>query len=148
MKKKPAIQQKSFGAKPSKKDPTWFLLDAEGKTLGRLASEIAKILRGKHSPTFTPHVDSRDGVIVINAEKVSVTGSKAAQKIYGYHTGYRRKEIPYKTMMERKPREILRLAVRGMMPKTRLGKAQMKRLRLFVGAEHDMDAQKPIAVNV
>ena len=146
--KKPARLQKSYLLPSTNADPRWFLVDAEGKTLGRLASEIAQILRGKRSPTYTPHVDSRDGVIVVNAEKIVVTGAKEAQKIYGRHTGYRRKEIDYRTMLARKPTEILRHAVKGMMPKTTLGRAQMKRLRLVVGSDHQMEAQQPIKVNI
>ena len=128
----------------------WFVIDASGKTLGRLASEIANVLRGKHKPTYTPHVDSGDGVIVVNSEKVVVTGAKEAQKVYRSHTGYVSglREIPYRRMMERKPEEILRHAVKGMVPRTRQGRAQMKRLRLFVGPEHDMIAQQPIQAEV
>jgi len=125
-----------------------FLFDAEGKTLGRLASEIAKILRGKHRPTFTPHVDTGDRVIVVNVEKVMVTGAKEAQKIYRHYTGHvgGLRETKYQTVKERHPERILQHAVKGMMPKTKLGRAQMKKLRLFVGGEHNMQAQKPIVV--
>ena len=129
---------------------SWFLLDAEGKTLGRFASEIAKILRGKHKPTFTPHVDTGDGVIIINADKIKVTGAKEAQKIYRYYTGHigGMREVPYAVMKDRKPDYIIKHAVRGMMPKTKLGRAQMKKLRIFAGSEHDMQAQKPKTVNI
>ncbi len=128
----------------------WFLLDASGKTLGRFASEVAKILRGKHRPSFTPHVDCGDGVIIINAEKICVTGAKEAQKIYRYHTGAMSglREVPYRVMKARKPEYIIRSAVKGMMPKTRLTEAQMKKLRVFAGNEHNMDAQQPISVNI
>lgn len=128
----------------------WFLLDAKGKTLGRLATEVAKILRGKHKPTFTPHVDGGDGVVIINAEHVHVTGAKEAQKIYRYHTGAMSgmREVPYRTMKARHPDYILRHAVKGMMPKTRLSEAQMKKLRIFAGTEHDLQAQNPIVVNI
>lgn len=143
-------QNKSFMAKKEEVQRRWFLLDAEGKTLGRLATEIAKILRGKHKPTYTPHVDTGDGVIIINAEKVVVTGAKEAQKVYRHHTGFigGLKEIPYRTMMARHPERIIESAVNGMMPKTRLGRAQKKRLRVLVGADHDLAAKQPIAVNI
>lgn len=128
----------------------WLILDAKGKNLGRFASEVAKILRGKHKTTFTPHVDSGDGVIVINADQVVVTGGKEAQKIYQYYTGHvgGRREIPYRVMKDRKPTYIVRHAVQGMMPKTKLGKAQLKRLRIVTGDKHDLAAQKPLAVEV
>ena len=128
----------------------WFLLDASGKTLGRFAAEVAKILRGKHKLTFTPHVDAGDGVVIINAEKIKVTGAKEAQKIYRYHTGAMSgmREVPYEVMKSRNPEYIIRHAVKGMMPKTRLTEAQMKKLRIFAGETHDMAAQKPVAVNI
>lgn len=128
----------------------WITLDAKGKTLGRLASEVAKILRGKHKTTFTPHVDCGDGVVIVNADQVVVSGNKEAQKVYRHYTGHigGLREIPYRRMMERKPTYILRHAVQGMMPKTKLGKAQLKRLRIYAGATHDQQAQKPVAVEV
>ena len=128
----------------------WLMVDAKGKTLGRLASEIAKILRGKHRADYTPHVDSGDGVIVVNAEHVVVTGSKEAQKIYRSYTGFvgGLREIPYRVMKARKPTYMLQHAVEGMMPKTKQGKAQLKRLRIFAGTEHDMPAQQPTKVSV
>ena len=128
----------------------WLKLDASGKTLGRFASEVAKVLRGKHKPGFTPHVDCGDGVIIINADKIVVTGAKAAQKIYRYHTGAMSgmREVPYRTMLARKPDYIVTHAVKGMMPKTRLTEAPMKHLRVFAGDKHDMQAQTPIAVNI
>jgi large subunit ribosomal protein L13 len=129
---------------------SWIILDAAGKTLGRFASEIAKILRGKHKPTYTSYIDSGDGVIVINAEKIKVTGAKAAQKLYRYYTGYMSglREVPYRTMLARKPHYIIEHAVKGMMPHSRLARAQMKRLRVYAGAEHDQAAQKPIQANI
>jgi len=128
----------------------WFILDATGKTLGRFAAEVAKILRGKHKPTFTPNVDTGDGVIIINADKIVVTGSKDAQKIYRYHTGAMSgmREVPYRIMMARKPDYIIRHAVKGMMPKTRLSEAQVKKLRIFAGEKHGMSAQQPVAASV
>jgi len=128
----------------------WFLFDATGKTLGRFAAEVAKILRGKHRPDFTPYVDCGDGVVIINAEKIAVTGMKRARKIYRSYTGFigGLKEIPYETLLARKPEYVLMHAIKGMMPKSRLGGQQVKKLRIFKGAEHDMDAQKPIPVNI
>ena len=128
----------------------WFLLDASGKTLGRFAAEVAKILRGKHKPHFTPSVDTGDGVVIINAEKIVVTGAKDAQKIYRYHTGAMSgmREIPYRVMRDRKPDYIIWHAVKGMMPKTRLTEAQMKKLRIYAGTQHDMQTQAPIPVNI
>ena len=128
----------------------WILLDASGKTLGRFASEIAKILRGKHKTTFTPHIDCGDGVIIINAAQIEVTGNKEAQKLYRHYTGHigGLREIPYRVIMEKKPTHIIRQAVQGMMPKTKLAKAQLKRLRIFAGDKHQMQAQKPTTVEI
>lgn len=128
----------------------WFILDATGKTLGRFAAEVAKVLRGKHKTDFTPYVDTGDGVIIINAEKIKVTGAKEAQKIYRYHTGAMSgmREVPYRVMKERKPDYIIWHAVKGMMPKTRLTEAQIKKLRIYAGEAHDMQAQQPISVNI
>ena len=141
---------KTFIPKKADQKQNWFVLDASGKTLGRLTSEIAKILCGKHKPTFTTFMDCGDGVIVINAEKVAVTGSKAAQKIYRYYTGSMSglREIPFRTMQARKPEYIIEHAVKGMMPKTRLARQQIKKLRVFAGDKHDLAAQKPIQVNI
>ncbi len=128
----------------------WLILDAAGKTLGRFASEVAKILRGKHKPINCPSIDCGDGVIVINAEKIKVTGAKEANKVYRYHTGFvgGLREIPYRTMQARKPDYIIEHAVKGMVPRTTQGREQMKRLRIFAGTEHKMEAQKPIQVNI
>ncbi|NGX62610.1 MAG: 50S ribosomal protein L13 [Candidatus Anoxychlamydiales bacterium] len=128
-----------------------YLFDATGKTLGRFASEIAKILRGKHKPSYTPNVDTGDAVIVINAEKIKVTGSKEARKVYRRHTGWLGglRETPYRIMLKKNPKHIIKHAVKGMLPvKTRLARAQLKKLHVFKGAEHNMKAQKPIAVNI
>lgn len=137
---------------PSKSDikTDWFILDAAGKTLGRLSSEIAKILRGKHKPTFTEYMDCGDGVIVVNADKIHVTGSKEAQKVYHHYTGSMSglRKTPYRTMKARKPTYIIEHAVKGMMPSSRLANQQIKKLRVFVGEEHNMVAQKPIKVNI
>ena len=128
----------------------WIILDAAGKTLGRFACEVAKILRGKHKPAFTPHADSGDGVIVLNAEKIRVTGAKEAQKLYRYYTGYMKglREIPYRTMQARHPEYIIEHAVKGMMPSSRLASQQLRRLRIFAGEEHNLAAQKPIKANI
>lgn len=128
----------------------WYVLDASGKTLGRFASEVAKILRGKHKPTYTPYEDCGDGVIVINADKIKVTGNKEASKIYRRYTGYMSglRETVYRTMHARNPEYIIEHAVNGMMSKSRLGHQQAKRLRVFKGTEHQMEAQTPIVANI
>jgi large subunit ribosomal protein L13 len=143
-------QDKTYIPNKNKEKLNWFILDAAGKTLGRLSAEIAKILRGKHKPTFTTYLDCGDGVIVINAEKIKVTGSKEAQKIYRYYTGSMSglREIPYRVMQARKPQYIIEHAVKGMMPKTRLANQQLKKLRIYAGAEHNLSAQQPIQVNI
>lgn len=142
-------KNKTFMLKKEAVQNEWFVINAEGKTLGRLSSEIAKILRGKHKPTFTPHVDSGAGVIVINAEKVKVTGAKEGQKEYRKYTGHPGglRSTSYRVMMQRKPTFIIEHAVRGMMPRTCLGRAQLRRLRIVAGSEHQMVAQKPIVIN-
>jgi len=124
-----------------------YLFDAKGKTLGRLASEIVKVLRGKHKPLYTPNMDCGDGVIVINAKEVKISGAKEAQKVYFRYTGYPGglKEIPYRTMQERHPERIIELAVKGMMPtKTPLGRQMLRKLRVFADDKHNMVAQQPI----
>lgn len=128
----------------------WYLFDATGKTLGRFAAEVTKILRGKHRPDFTPYIDCGDGVIIVNADKIAVTGMKKARKIYRSYTGFigGLKEIPYNVLIARKPEYILEHAIKGMMPKTRLGGQQVKKLRIYKGTEHDMQAQNPIPVNI
>jgi large subunit ribosomal protein L13 len=143
-------KNKTFMLRKEDAKPSWFILDASGKTLGRFAAEIAKILRGKHKPTFTYHIDGGDGVIVINAEKICVTGAKEAQKVYRNYTGYMGglREIPYKTMQARKPAMIIERAVKGMMPHSRLGRAQLSKLRVYAGTEHGQSAQKPIQVDI
>ncbi len=128
----------------------WYLLNANGKTLGRFASEVAKILTGKHRAIYTPHVDSGEGVIVINAEKIRVTGAKAARKVYHSHTGWMggMKEISYQAMMKKNPKEIIWRAVSGMVSKSRLGRQQMGNLRIFADEQHGMEAQQPIEVSI
>lgn len=128
----------------------WYLFDATGKTLGRFAAEITKVLRGKHRPDYTPNVDCGDGVIIINAEKIAVTGMKEARKIYRTYTGFigGMREVPFRTLIARKPEIVLERAIKGMMPKTRLGGQQVKKLRIFKGTKHDLQAQNPIPVTI
>ena len=136
---------KSYMARPRTVERNWYVIDAEGQTLGRLATEIARLLRGKNKPQYTPHIDTGDFVVVVNAEKVTVTGKKAEQKVYYRHTGYPGglKETSYEVMLDRKPTEVLRKAIRGMMPKTRLARQQFKKLKLYAGPEHRHEAQDP-----
>jgi large subunit ribosomal protein L13 len=136
---------KSYMARPREVERNWYLIDAEGQTLGRLATEIARLLCGKNKPKYTPHVDTGDFVVVVNAEKVVVTGRKAEQKVYYRHTGYPGglRETSYEVMLRRKPTEVLRKAVRGMMPKTRLGRQQLRKLKIYAGPEHPHEAQNP-----
>ena len=136
---------KSYIAKPQEVERKWYVLDAEGKTLGRLASEAASILRGKKKPIYTPHVDTGDYVIIINAEKVEVTGKKRKEKIYKRHTGYPGglREMTFEQMMEKHPTEVVRHAVKGMMPKGKLGRQMFKKLKVYAGPEHPHTAQNP-----
>ncbi len=141
---------KSYMARPQEVERKWYVVDAEGQTLGRLATEIARLLRGKTKPQYTPHVDTGDFVIVVNADRVNVTGRKAEQKLYRRHTGYPGglKEVSYERMMDRKPTEIVRKAVYGMMPKTRLARQQFKKLKIYAGPEHLHEAQTPVPYEV
>lgn len=125
---------------------TWYVLDAEGKTLGEVATEAATLLRGKHKPTFAPHADCGDNVIVINAEKVVLTGKKLDQKMYYHHTGYigNLKEVKYSDLMKTKPEFVITKAVKGMLPSTTLGRKALTRLRVYKGAEHPHAAQNPV----
>ena len=136
---------KTYNAKPGEIERRWYVVDAEGKNLGRLATQIADTLRGKTKPQYTPHVDTGDFVFVVNAEKVVVTGRKAEQKVYRRHSGYPGglKETSYEQMMERRPTEILRRAVKGMMPKNRLARQQLRKLKIYAGPEHPHAAQNP-----
>jgi large subunit ribosomal protein L13 len=139
----------TYTATPADIEARWYVVDAEGMVLGRLASEVAKILRGKHKPTFTPHMDTGDHVIVINASKVRVTGRKAEQKQYFRHTGYMGHErfTPFATMIAKHPERVIEKAVFGMLPKTTLARTQIRRkLRVFPGAEHPHAAQQPQAL--
>jgi len=135
----------SYIAKPSEIERKWYILDAEGKTLGRLCSEAAMILRGKRKPTYTPFIDTGDYVIVINADKVQVTGKKAEQKIYQHYSYYPggMRETTFAEMQEKHPEEIIRHAVKGMLPKGPLGRQMAKKLKVYAGAQHKHEAQKP-----
>ena len=135
----------SFMANPDKIERKWYVVDAEGCTLGRLASEVASVLRGKNKPVFTLHVDTGDYVIVINAEKIKVTGKKLDQKIYYSHSDYvgGMKETTLREMMNKKPEKVIELAVKGMLPKGPLGRQMIKKLHVYAGAEHGHEAQKP-----
>ena len=141
---------KSFMASPSTIEREWYVVDATGHTLGRLASEIATILRGKNKPTYTPHIDTGDNVIVINAEKIKVTGKKLDQKIYYHHSDYvgGMKETTLKEMMAKKPEKVVELAVKGMLPKGPLGRQMIKKLHVYAGAEHNHAAQQPKALEI
>lgn len=136
---------KSFMASPSNIERKWYVVDAEGKTLGRLASEVAKVLRGKNKPTFTPHIDTGDYVIVVNAAKIAVTGKKLDQKIYYHHSDYvgGMKETTLREMMNKKPEKVIELAVKGMLPKGPLGRQMYTKLHVYAGPEHNHEAQKP-----
>jgi large subunit ribosomal protein L13 len=135
----------SYIAKPSEIERKWYVLDAEGKTLGRLCTEAAMILRGKKKPIYTPYIDTGDYVIIVNAEKVQVTGKKFKEKVYKHHTGYPGglKEITYDKLQAKDPEEIIRHAVKGMMPKGPLGRQMFKKLKVYAGPEHEHQAQKP-----
>lgn len=139
---------KTYMANPESVSRKWYVVDAEGQTLGRMASEIAKVLRGKNKPEFTPHVDFGDYVIVVNAEKIKVTGKKLDQKIYYHHSEYvgGMKETTLKEMMAKKPEKVVELAVKGMLPKGPLGRAMIKKLHVYAGPEHQQQAQKPEAL--
>lgn len=141
---------KSFMASPSTVERKWYVVDAEGKTLGRLASEIANVLRGKNKPIYTPHIDTGDYVIVVNAEKVKVTGKKLDQKIYYHHSEYvgGMKETTLREMMQKKPEFVITHAVKGMLPKGPLGRQMLKKLHVYVGPEHNHAAQKPEALEI
>ena len=136
---------KTYMANPDKIERKWYVVDAEGQTLGRLAAEVAKVLRGKNKPEFTPHIDTGDNVIVINAEKIKVTGKKLDQKVYYHHSDYvgGMKETTLREMMAKKPEQVIELAVKGMLPKGPLGRTMIKKLHVYAGAEHAHKAQKP-----
>ena len=141
---------KSFMASPSTVERKWYVVDAEGKTLGRLASEVANVLRGKNKPTYTPHIDTGDYVIVVNAEKIQVTGKKLDQKIYYHHSEYvgGMKEATMIEMMQKKPEFVITHAVKGMLPKGPLGRQMLKKLHVYAGPEHNHAAQKPETLDI
>ena len=141
---------KSYMARPLEVERKWYVVDAEGKHLGRLATEIVRVLRGKNKPQYTPHVDVGDFVVVVNADRVAVTGRKAEQRVYRRHSGYPggMKETSYEQMLAHKPTEVLRKAVYGMMPKTRLARKQFKKLKIYAGPEHPHAAQDPQTLEV
>ena len=141
---------KSFMANPSNVERKWYVVDAEGKTLGRLASEIANVLRGKNKPIYTPHIDTGDYVIVVNAEKVKTTGKKLDQKIYYHHSDYvgGMKETTLKEMMQKKPEFVITHAVKGMLPKGPLGRQMLTKLHVYAGPEHKHEAQKPEVLDI
>jgi large subunit ribosomal protein L13 len=136
---------KTFVAKPESVERDWYVVDATGKTLGRLATEIATRLRGKHKPEYTPHVDTGDYIVVVNAEKVTVTGNKAKGKIYYDHSGYvgGLKETTFEKLIQKKPELVIERAVKGMLPKGPLGRAMYRKMKVFVGPEHTHQAQQP-----
>ncbi len=135
----------TYSAKKGQVDRKWYIIDASNKPLGRVAAEAAKLLRGKHKPTFTPNQDTGDHVIILNAKDVILTGKKLNQKIYRHHSGYigGMKETPARVMMEKKPEEAMYLAVKGMLPHTKLGRQMIKKVRVYAGSEHENAAQKP-----
>ncbi len=141
---------KTFSAKPSEVKRDWYLVDATGKTLGRLASEIARRLRGKHKPVYTPHVDTGDYIVVINAEKVHVSGNKATDKTYYRHTGYPGgiKSLTFDKLIQRAPERVIETAVKGMLPKNPLGRAMFRKLKVYAGAEHKHAAQQPQRLDI
>jgi large subunit ribosomal protein L13 len=141
---------KTFSAKPADVQRDWYIVDADGKTLGRLASEIAHRLRGKHKAEFTPHVDTGDYIVVVNAEKVRVTGRKMTDKVYHHHTGYigSLKSITFDKLLAKAPERIIETAVKGMLPKNPLGRAMFKKLKVYAGTEHRHAAQQPKPLNI
>ena len=141
---------KSYMARPLEVERKWYVVDAEGKHLGRLATEIVRVLRGKNKPQYSPHVDVGDFVVVVNANRVAVTGRQPEQRVYRRHSGYPggMKETSYEQMLARKPTEVLRKAVYGMMPKTRLARKQFKKLKIYAGPEHPHAAQNPQRLEV
>jgi large subunit ribosomal protein L13 len=141
---------KTYNAKPGEIQRDWFLVDADGKTLGRLATQIAERLRGKGKPQYTPHVDTGDFVVVVNAEKIAVTGKKLDEKMYYRHSGYPGglRERTLREQLDRQPTEVLRKAVKGMLPRNRLARAQLTKLKIYAGPEHPHEAQAPTRIEV
>jgi len=141
---------KTFSAKPEEARHDWYIVDASGKTLGRLATEIARRLRGKHKAEYTPHVDTGDYIVVVNAEKIRVTGNKLSDKIYYHHTGYvgSMKAVPLQKLLDEKPERALEYAVKGMLPRNPLGRKMMSKLRVYAGPEHNHHAQQPVPLEI
>ncbi len=141
---------KTISAKPGSVEQSWYVIDASGQTLGRMASAIASRLRGKHKPEFTPHTDTGDFIVVVNAEKVHVTGNKAKAKIYHHHTGYPGglKSISFEKLIEKAPEQAIEMAVKGMLPKNPLGRAMARKLKVYAGSEHPHAAQQPKALEL
>ena len=141
---------KTFTAKPSEVKRDWFVIDAEGKTLGRMATEIAHRLRGKHKPEYTPHIDTGDYIVVVNAEKVTVSGNKAKGKMYHHYTGFMGglKTTNFEKLIVEKPEYIIQTAVKGMLPKNPLGRAMFRKLKVYAGPEHQHTAQQPKALEI
>ncbi len=145
-----SVASKTYVAKATDRDRRWVLIDANGLTLGRLATQIADLLRGKRKPEYTPHVDTGDFVVVINAEKISVSGNKLKEKMYRRHTGYPGglRERTLEEMLERRPEEVIRQAVRGMLPRNRLARQQITKLKVYAGTDHPHVAQKPTKLEI
>ena len=141
---------KTFSAKPAEVKHDWYVVDAAGKTLGRLSTELARRLRGKHKPEYTPHVDTGDYIIVLNAEKIHVTGNKRQDKMYHHHTGYigNLKSINFEDLLNKAPERIIQHAVKGMLPKNSLGAAMLKKLKVFAGSEHNHISQQPKVLEI
>jgi len=141
---------KTFSAKADEVTRDWYVVDAEDKTLGRLASEVAHRLRGKHKAEYTPHVDTGDYIVVVNAEKIKVTGAKTTDKMYHHHTGYPGglKSISFEKLIDKAPERVIQNAVKGMLPKNPLGRAMFKKLKVYAGSEHPHGAQQPQALNI
>jgi large subunit ribosomal protein L13 len=141
---------KTYSAKSESVKRDWYVVDAAGKTLGRMATEIANRLRGKHKPEFTPHVDTGDYVVVVNAEKVKVTGKKASDKIYYHHTGFPGgiRATSFEKLQEKAPERIIQQAVKGMMPRNKLSRAMLGKLKVYAGSEHPHAAQQPVELNI
>ena len=141
---------KTYTPRAAEIERKWWIVDAGGKVLGRVASEVAQVLRGKHKPMYTPHLDTGDYVVVINADKVRLTGRKAEQKTYFRHTGYMGgdKHIPFERMLAVHPERVIELAVKGMMPKNNLGRLMQKKLKVYAGAEHPHEAQQPESLEI
>lgn len=141
---------KTFSAKPAEVKRDWYIIDADGKTLGRLATEVARRLRGKHKPEYTPHVDTGDYIVIVNAEKIRVTGNKLKDKMYHHHTGYigNLKSISLEKQLQKAPARVIETAVKGMLPKNPLGRAMFRKLKVYAGPEHAHTAQQPRALEL